>query len=183
MYRGHKDDPLSQKGWQQMRDAVSNFSAWDAIVSSPLQRCALFAQEVANTHNIPIDLENRFMEIHWGAWEGCTVDHINRSEPGTLQAFWRNPLAHTPAGAEKVEDFKVRVLAAWQDLINKYRHQHILLVGHAGITRIVMSHTMNMPLNKIFNISVANAAVTRIHITHVDSIDHHRLLFHNGKLS
>ena len=38
-YRGQIDDPLSEKGWQQMRDAVAGHNPWDVIISSPLARC------------------------------------------------------------------------------------------------------------------------------------------------
>ncbi|MFO7446727.1 MAG: hypothetical protein R6W90_10190, partial [Ignavibacteriaceae bacterium] len=33
-YRGQTDDPLSEKGWQQMREAVGEHRPWDVIVSS-----------------------------------------------------------------------------------------------------------------------------------------------------
>jgi len=46
-YRGQTDDPLSEKGWQQMRAAVLDVQGWDVIYSSPLRRCAEFAQELS----------------------------------------------------------------------------------------------------------------------------------------
>jgi Fructose-2,6-bisphosphatase len=47
MYRGHKDDPLSEQGWQQMRNAITGDDKWDHILSSPLLRCREFAAELA----------------------------------------------------------------------------------------------------------------------------------------
>ena len=41
-YRGQLDDPLSTLGWSQLRAAIFGRS-WDAIVTSPLRRCAEFA--------------------------------------------------------------------------------------------------------------------------------------------
>ena len=42
-YRGHGvDDPLSEKGWSQMWQAVGNYNAWHHIITSPLQRCQQF---------------------------------------------------------------------------------------------------------------------------------------------
>jgi alpha-ribazole phosphatase len=39
-YRGQLDDPLSEKGWEQMRAAVGEAWPWTRIVSSPLLRCS-----------------------------------------------------------------------------------------------------------------------------------------------
>ncbi|KIZ32850.1 alpha-ribazole phosphatase, partial [Stutzerimonas stutzeri] len=39
-FRGSLDDALTDRGWQQMREAVDGAGPWDALISSPLQRCA-----------------------------------------------------------------------------------------------------------------------------------------------
>ena len=51
-YRGHRDDPLSELGWQQMRDAIGQHEQWDHI-SSPLLRRE-FARELSEQRNIPV---------------------------------------------------------------------------------------------------------------------------------
>ena len=45
-YRGQIDDPLSDKGWAQMREAVGDHRPWDVIISSSLSRCLDFAREL-----------------------------------------------------------------------------------------------------------------------------------------
>ena len=44
--RGSIDDALTDTGWAQMRAAVVGQGPWDRLVSSPLQRCARFAEEL-----------------------------------------------------------------------------------------------------------------------------------------
>ena len=40
-YRGHGvDDPLSELGWEQMRGTTEGIDDWQAVISSPMQRCA-----------------------------------------------------------------------------------------------------------------------------------------------
>ncbi|MEW6253578.1 MAG: histidine phosphatase family protein, partial [Planctomycetota bacterium] len=46
-YRGQVDDPLSEKGWAQMRAAVGEAAPWHHVVSSPLLRCREFAETLA----------------------------------------------------------------------------------------------------------------------------------------
>ena len=67
-YRGQIDDPLSEKGWAQMRNAVGDFCPWQCVISSALLRCAAFAQELAQRHALPLILDERLKEIGFGAW-------------------------------------------------------------------------------------------------------------------
>ena len=54
LYRGSTiDDPLGEKGWQQMWRAVGDLCHWDAIVSSPLRRCLAFAEALGERHGLP----------------------------------------------------------------------------------------------------------------------------------
>ena len=70
MFRGAVDDPLSPRGWDQMRTAVGDYREWDAIVSSPLVRCAAFAGELAERLDRPLEIVREFSEISFGVWEG-----------------------------------------------------------------------------------------------------------------
>src|SRR5690554_8149987 len=79
MYRGSKDDPLSEAGWQQMRDAITEVDIWDAIVTSPMLRCVHFAQELSDRYSIPLHKDERLREINFGEWEGRTADEIGRA--------------------------------------------------------------------------------------------------------
>ena len=71
-FRGSTDDPLSEMGWQQMRTSLEGESHWDVIVSSPLRRCAEFATEVADKHELSTEIMQGLAEIEFGAWEGMT---------------------------------------------------------------------------------------------------------------
>ncbi len=79
MYRGHKDDPLSQQGWQQMRDAISADDEWDHILTSPLLRCREFSAELAREKNLPFTVAHDFKEISFGDWEGKPVNRWRRN--------------------------------------------------------------------------------------------------------
>jgi len=88
-YRGQLDDPLSEKGWQQMRAAVGEHSPWQHIVSSPLQRCQAFALEMARSQNLPLSFDARFMEVKFGVWEGKTAEQLRAQDPQVIERFKR----------------------------------------------------------------------------------------------
>lgn len=181
-YRGQIDDPLSDKGWMQMRQAVADHRPWDVVVSSTLCRCYEFAQELGQRHGIEVKAEPRFIEIGFGEWEGRTAKELGEEDAEQVQRFLADPLNNTPPGAETLNEFESRVIAAWHEVLQKYRGQHLLLVGHAGMMRMILRHVLDMPLDRMFRIQVANAAITRINVEHRGEMIFPRLVFHDGRL-
>jgi alpha-ribazole phosphatase len=181
-YRGQTDDPLSEKGWQQMRAAVADHRPWDAIVSSPLARCAAFARELSARHDLPLEIEPRLREIGFGIWEGHTAAEIMQSDSGAIARFWRDPVRHTPPGAEPLANFRERVSAAWSDLQTRHARRHVLVVCHGGVIRMAISQVLNMPLENLFRIQVPNASITRIRIDGEGEAALPNLVFHSANL-
>lgn len=163
-YRGQTDDPLSEKGWQQMRSAVAGLNEWDVIYTSPLSRCAAFASELATRLGLPLNTDPRLMEIGFGEWEGRTAEELRRDDPLRIERFWRDPVAHRPPGAEPVAAFHARVQAAWRDILSDHAGARVLIVGHAGITRMILSIALGSPPEHMFRIQVENAGLTRLRV-------------------
>ena len=181
-YRGQIDDPLSDKGWTQMRQAVADHNPWDVIISSTLSRCIEFAQELGQRHAIEVIREPRFIEIDFGEWEGRTANELAQEDARQVQRFLADPLNNTPRGAETLYEFEARIIGAWNDVLQQHAGRHVLLVGHAGMMRMIMRHVLDMPLERMFRIQVANAAITRIRVEGTGNNAFPRLLFHDGRL-
>ena len=183
-YRGQIDDPLSDKGWQQMRDAVADHCPWDSIISSPLLRCADFANELAERHKLAVSFAPEFMEIGFGSWEGKTANEIQQQTPGALEAFWRDPVNNRPDGAEPLVEFRKRIESAWVKLLSLHTDQHILIVCHAGVIRMSLQYMLGMPIENVFRIKVSNAGLTRILVDQGSDQTklYPQLIFHDGKL-
>ena len=177
-YRGQIDDPLSEKGWAQMRAAVGESAPWDRIVSSPLARCRAFAETLAGAHGLPLTLDERLMEVGFGAWEGKTAAEIEADAPGTLARFKADPVNARPAGAEPLAGFHARVAAALDDLLAQYAGEHLLLVGHAGVIRMAFAWALHVPLESAYRIEVASASLTRLRFDDGRA----SLIFHGGSL-
>ena len=176
-YRGQIDDPLSEKGWLQMRNAVGDDCPWEGVVSSPLSRCAAFAHELAQRHRLPLVCDERLKEVGYGAWEGRTAEELQREDPDAFLRFFNDPVTHRPPAAEALPAFRERVLSAWHDLSAQHMGKHILVVGHAGVIRVVICDVLGIPLTNMFRIHVSNASITRISI---DTSAMPTLVFHGG---
>ena len=175
-FRGALDDPLSDTGWQQMRSAVDGAAPWEVIVTSPLRRCAEFAAELAQQHELPLETEPDLRELAFGEWEGRAYSELRESDPDALQAFFRDPLNNTPPGGESLHACRDRVHAAWNAVIERHHGRHLLLVSHGAVMRIIYSRLLKMPEEALFRIEVPYACLTRVR-RHPDG---DRLVFHDG---
>lgn len=163
-YRGQIDDPLSEAGWRQMWAAVGDDVPWTAVVTSPLSRCRAFAERLAERHALPLAVDARLMEIGFGAWEGRTAEQLRAEDPEQIRRFYHDPVRARPAGAEPLADFRARVVAAFDDLARRRAGEHLLVVTHAGVMRALVAHVLGAPLEAIYRIEVAYAALTRIRL-------------------
>ncbi len=180
-YRGQIDDPLSDRGWQEMRHATGQHWPWNAIVTSPLARCQAFAEELASRAGVPLQIEPRLKEIGFGIWQGKTREEITRYDPGVLQRFYRDPMHNRPDGAEGLAEFRNRVVTALTDIQTGYGGQHVLVIAHAGVIRMALAHILDIPLANLFRIKVASASLTRIEWVEQGEDFLGQLVFHGKK--
>ncbi|MDH5392282.1 MAG: histidine phosphatase family protein [Gammaproteobacteria bacterium] len=180
-FRGHTDQPLSKTGWQQMAAALEDYTA-DIVLSSPLQRCADFSAHWSDAKNISAVFMPEFKEINFGDWDGLTADEIALTQADELHRFWDNPASVTPPKGESLAEFQQRIVNGWDSLIEKHHGQHVLLVTHGGVIKILVAHVLSMPVEKLLSIETPLAAMSRIRImTDPAGMRYSSLVFHAGK--
>lgn len=182
-YRGcGVDDPLSEKGWRQMREAVGEHHPWSAIVTSPLQRCADFANELGGRWNRPVEVDERFREVAFGEWEGRTAQDIQQDDPLRIKRFRLDPVRHRPQGSEPLDAFAARVGDGLNALLERHAGGHVLLVAHAGVIRMVLTLSLGLPVERLYRIQVGNAAISRLRFERVEGEWLSVMEFHDGRL-
>jgi alpha-ribazole phosphatase len=157
--RGSLDDALTDKGWAQLRAAVVGQGPWDRLVSSPLQRCARFAEEIGAQLGLPVQLEKDLQELHFGAWEGQSTAVLMQTSAEALGRFWTDPYSFTPPEAEPVADFSARVLAAVERLHAAYAGERVLLITHGGVMKLLLAQARGLPREQLLNVEVAHASL------------------------
>lgn len=179
-FRGSQDDPLSDAGWQHMIESAQQSGPWDVIVSSPMQRCKVFASHMAEQYGIPLHIEPDLREIGFGEWEGKTAAEIMEHTPDVIQKFWQNPVVHTPPGGEHLMDFQNRVLNAWQRQVENQRGKRVLIVAHGGTIRVVLGDVMSAPMDAIFRLEVPFSGLSRVVLYHEGANSFATLHSHNA---
>ncbi|KRA04428.1 alpha-ribazole phosphatase family protein [Pseudomonas sp. Root569] len=162
--RGSLDDALTATGWAQMRAAVVGQGPWDRLISSPLQRCALFAQELGAQLNVPVSLEPDVQELHFGAWEGQSAAALMQTDAEGLGLFWADPYAFTPPQGEPVSEFSERVLGAVSRLHRAYAGQRVLLISHGGVMRLLLARARGLPREQLLNVEVGHGALFSLQV-------------------
>ncbi|MFK5949797.1 MAG: alpha-ribazole phosphatase family protein [Methylococcales bacterium] len=180
-YRGQLDDPLSELGWNQLRTATANKQDWQHIITSPLKRCAEFANELVQTHSLPLQIEPEFKEVSFGLWEGKTAEELLALDAGKIKSYWNDPINITPPQGENLLDFSKRIITAWDKVLSDFQGQHVLLVSHAGVMRMIICHILSMPLTELFKLDIGLAKASRIEVIHEAGNNYPRLVFHGSE--
>ncbi|WP_263263904.1 histidine phosphatase family protein [Pseudomonas sp. RIT-PI-S] len=161
-FRGSLDDALTSAGWATLEAAVLGQGPWDAIVTSPLRRCADFAQALADRLQRPLLTLPDLRELHFGEWEGRSAAELMASDAEALGNFWQDPFRYTPPGAEPLAEFVPRVECGVAALLAGYPNQQLLIVGHAGVMRLLLARARGLPVSRLLDVEVAHGALHRI---------------------
>lgn len=182
-FRGQLDDPLSEIGWRDMHATLGDETPCTAVVSSPLSRCADFAHDRAQRLGLPLELESRFVEVGFGSWEGRPHAEVLETAGDQLRSFWTNPEQCPVPGGEPFGRFRARVLNNWSELLRNHAGGHVLLVGHAGVIRVVLTDLLGIPIERYYRLEVPKARVTRVSIDGRRGTLQARVLFHGARLA
>lgn len=147
-FRGHTDDPLTPAGLSQMYAEMADGGRWDRVISSPLSRCAEFSSAFARQHSLPLAFDTRLKEIHFGLWEGRSAAELMETDAEALGRFWADPAHNPPPGGESLARFQARVLDAWNDIRSAHANQHVLIVTHGGVIRMLLCHVFEVPVSR-----------------------------------
>jgi broad specificity phosphatase PhoE len=107
-------------------------------------------------------LIDAFKEAGYGAWEGKYPSELRSERAEEYRQFYADPVNCRPKGAEPLDVFTQRVSLALSHVLEKYTHQNVLLVSHAGVMRAAMGYVLSMPLASQQQINIPFAGMYRI---------------------
>lgn len=175
--RGHTDDELTENGWLQMQSTIQRYVAggtnWDVIFSSPLQRCHVFAINLAEQLEIPLQLNMHIKEMYFGDWEGISTQSIYENEPELLANFWQFPTKYHAPNGESLEQFLQRVQVGFDEIhtqmkINQWNRA--LVVTHGGVIKLLTCLARHKHLNDLLKMSAELGQLYSVKMYKNDSI-------------
>ncbi len=128
---------------------------YDALFSSPLQRCSLLADTIeAKARHI----DERLMEYDFGDWEMRPWSDFKSG----LEKSWMDNFIDQPApNGESILIMQARVRAFWQELL-KQRFDTVAVVTHSGVQRLIHADILQTPLTHLFRLQLDFGAVFEV---------------------
>lgn len=157
IFSGRRDSPLTERGRAQavtVADAIADVP-FDRIVATPLSRSLDTALVIARRRKMPVDVVPGLIEIDVGDKTGATFDEV-----AGLPDWKDDGFVSWPKG-ESLEQVLTRSLGALKAIHRESPGKTILVIGHGGVTRILVSHFLGI-LPKLDASRQTNTAVTVI---------------------
>jgi broad specificity phosphatase PhoE len=164
IFTGRSDSPLTARGRAQAATVADELAKvkFDRIVSSDLSRSRDTADVIAKRQGIPVEVVPDLREIDVGERTGKTFDET-AGMPG-----WNDEGFVAWPGGETLEQVLKRTLGAIERLTRESPGKTILVVGHGGVNRILLSHFQGI-LPKLDRTPGGN---TNISVVHTDGKTH-----------
>jgi alpha-ribazole phosphatase/probable phosphoglycerate mutase len=164
VFTGQTDSPLTARGRQQAAAVAEELAKvkFDRIISSDLSRTRDTAELIAKRRGIPVEIVPELREINVGDRTGTSFDET-RGLPN-----WNDDGFVAWPGGETLDQVLTRTLGAIGRLTRESRGKTILVVGHGGVNRILLSHFLGI-LPKLDRTPGGN---TNISVVHTDGTTH-----------
>lgn len=180
IFRGVTDSAITGEGWRQMASALTGRDGWQRVISSPLQRCRRFAERFAVTHDLPFTVTPKLRELHFGDWEGREIAAVWAEQSAFLERYYREPGELAAPGGESARAATERLVDVWQEILTRYRGEHLLVVCHGGVIRLLLCQLLAAPLASSSFFHVPHGCLVRLQIHHLEDSDVPQLIFYQS---
>ena len=146
-FNGHYDVGLSERGQKQFQHwaDILKQKKIKAIYSSDLQRTRKSAQIIGKEHGLEPAAYPELRELSFGTWEGMSISAVESAYPG-----------------QTYPQLQARVVQKYEEIVARHPDDQIAMVCHGGVNRVILSHLLGIPLDKIFRIHQDYAALNII---------------------
>ena len=159
--RGRSDPALSAQGHVQMQQIVDIIQpAISLVVTSPLQRCHLFAETYCEQQNLPLHINNDLREIDFGDWEELTLAEAQIHDPACYEQFQHDTLQWQAPNGEAYAAFRIRVRAALEQM--RAMNTHTLAITHGGVIRAILAECLQLSPASAAHIGIPLAGMCQL---------------------
>jgi broad specificity phosphatase PhoE len=153
---GRADPPLSDLGRRQAAALATRIPPEARVVASPLRRTA----ETAAAFGSPVELDERWIELDYGAFDGQPVADI----PTEVWRDWRADPHFVPAGGESLAVLGIRVRAACEELLEEARERDVVVVSHVSPIKAAIGWALGAGDDISWRLLVRVASIARVDI-------------------
>ena len=164
--QGQSDTPLNARGRAQAALTGTRLMPleFEAAYSSDLQRVVSTAEAIMAGRDLPLVKMKSLREKAFGEWEGMTFEEVERNHPTMFRRLFDEDVDFAPPGGESDNDLYIRMQSAAKELLATHADSegNILVVGHGGSLRGLITSLMDMPAEYMWRLRLSNCSVTVI---------------------
>ncbi len=153
---------LSREGLEEA-EIVADLLAVEplaAVYSSPRERAYYTAREIADQHEMKVEIADGLDEIDFGEWTGLTFDALD-GDPAWQR--WNEARGSgRPPGGESMKEAVSRATATLDQIAADHRGERVACVSHCDGIRGVIAHYLGLPLDNLLRFDVDPASVSRL---------------------
>jgi broad specificity phosphatase PhoE len=159
---GRLDPALDELGERQATAVAATLAATgvDRVVASPLQRARQTAEAIAAAAGVPVEIDDRWIEIDYGALDGTPLSEV----PTELWGTWRDDPSFAPEGGESLASVADRVADACGAVADEARKRNVVVVSHVSPVKAAVCWALGVGPGVSWRTFVAPGSVTRIGI-------------------
>jgi probable phosphoglycerate mutase len=164
-FQGQIDIPLDDEGLRQAQLLGQSMAgaALAAVYASDLTRARQTAEPLASALGLPVVAEPGLRERHYGDFEGCTWDELQREHAADF-ARWRarEPDFSLPGGGETLLALHDRVEATMRALAARHPGASVVAVTHGGVLDCAYRIATGLGMREPRQHDLLNASINRI---------------------
>jgi broad specificity phosphatase PhoE len=154
LLQGRLDLPLDGVGRAQVAAMYTKVGTPDRVISSPLLR----ARQTAEVFGVPVEIDERWEELHYGEYEGRAMSDIGED----TWSKWRHDDYFAPPGGESLIELGARVRDACEGLMADARDHTVVVATHVSPIKAAVAWALAAPLNISWRCHLDQAAICRI---------------------
>lgn len=163
---GQTDLPLSETGLEQARwwRTTLDVGRMQRVYCSDLVRSRQTAEILCEDENCVLAIRPELREINLGLWDGLRPEEVKERFPGEWDKRGRDFEHYRPPCGESFACLRDRVVPVLEQVASGH-DQQVIIVGHAGVNRVILCHGLGMPLNHLFRLGQDYGALNIIEYT------------------
>ncbi len=164
VFRGRVDVPLNDLGRQQAQAVAKKLSEADltAVYTSPLKRAGETADIVARLCGLQAVVENSFIDMNFGEWQGLTHGDVQSQFPEAYRRWQRSPESASIPGAESLHAVQERVVSALDKLAKRFPDAAVCVVSHRVVCKLLMAWALGLDESSFWRIRQDTACINVI---------------------
>lgn len=161
-YQGQSESDLSPLGREQATSARRRLHgiAFRGAFASDLRRAVQTAKIILAGEDVPLVASRLIRELHFGCFEGLTIEQIRDTYPEEYRAWAADLSAVAPPGGETLRQQCDRAGEFLAGLTRENGGGRYLVVAHGGSIRALLFEALGIDLRLYWRVAVANASLT-----------------------